>query len=378
MMNFDPCKNPVINYMSNVVDELKKQMQQIQYYSLLQKLFISYVFKHLEGQVESASRNGQNNFMFKQPPKFPNQGQMPYFPNEMDFSNIGGKEKDPMNFMKNMQNNNFDFNSFMNSQNNKFPPGMGNLDNMMNNIPNNFPNQGTNQMDLIRNLNNSINTQMNNNNPNNNLNNIPNFNKNNPNQIPQKLNPGNNPIFPQMPMQNVINPMFSDQISKNPKPVGNQQPMQGPVNNPNNMFNNIPQTKNNNYGMPISQPPIENPGLQMKNVNLNQMMNSNFNFPNPNNFNPNQNSNMYQGNSNNINNLNNQNLTHMPQQSMTNSGIYSNQQNPNLNKPQQSQSFNQTTGNSNQNNPSQFNNMYPQMFQNQINDFQKYIIFNYF
>ena len=47
--------------MANVVDELKKQMEQIQYYSLLQKLFISYVFKHLEGQIEYIAKNNQVN-----------------------------------------------------------------------------------------------------------------------------------------------------------------------------------------------------------------------------------------------------------------------------------------------------------------------------
>ncbi len=55
IMNFD--KAPILNYMMNVLEDLKKQIVAIQYYSLLQKLFISYIFKNLEVLMEQISNN---------------------------------------------------------------------------------------------------------------------------------------------------------------------------------------------------------------------------------------------------------------------------------------------------------------------------------
>lgn len=85
IMNFDNAqKNPVLTYMMNVLDELKKQIVSIQYYSLLQKFFISYIFKNLEvfmDQVGSGnnqasaigefSKNMQNAFSGMNMPNLP-------------------------------------------------------------------------------------------------------------------------------------------------------------------------------------------------------------------------------------------------------------------------------------------------------------------
>jgi hypothetical protein len=59
IMNFEQNKNPIISYVVSVLEDLKKQIVSIQYYSLLQKLFISYIFKNLENfndQVTSANQ----------------------------------------------------------------------------------------------------------------------------------------------------------------------------------------------------------------------------------------------------------------------------------------------------------------------------------
>jgi hypothetical protein len=91
IMNFDnQQKNPVLSYMMNVLDELKKQIVSIQYYSLLQKFFISYIFKNLEvfmDQVGGASNQGsgmgefsktmQNPFGGMNIPNMPNMPNMP-------------------------------------------------------------------------------------------------------------------------------------------------------------------------------------------------------------------------------------------------------------------------------------------------------------
>ncbi len=55
IMNFDQNKNPIISYVVNVLEDLKKQIVSIQYYSLLQKLFISYIFKNLESFSDQVS-----------------------------------------------------------------------------------------------------------------------------------------------------------------------------------------------------------------------------------------------------------------------------------------------------------------------------------
>jgi hypothetical protein len=57
IMNFEQNKNPVISYVVNVLEDLKKQIVSIQYYSLLQKLFISYIFKNLESFSEQVNNN---------------------------------------------------------------------------------------------------------------------------------------------------------------------------------------------------------------------------------------------------------------------------------------------------------------------------------
>lgn len=219
MSHNDPSKNPVINYMTKVVEELKIQMQNIQYYSLLQKLFISYIFKHLEGHIDTANKNAQtNNFynFYKSHQKFPQNPneQFPFFgPGgaEIDYMPTSSIEKDPINFMKQMQNQNFNFSNFMSGPNNnnihnnpnlnnnfnsmnntnnnnnfnsignqnfqmnsgpmcdntgsKFQAGMSNLDpNTLMQMQGQFSNPMNNPMELLKNLHSSINCQINQNN----------------------------------------------------------------------------------------------------------------------------------------------------------------------------------------------------------------------
>jgi hypothetical protein len=58
IMNFDQNKgNNMNSFINNALEELRKQFFSIQYYSLLQKLFISYVFKNLEMFIENLSHN---------------------------------------------------------------------------------------------------------------------------------------------------------------------------------------------------------------------------------------------------------------------------------------------------------------------------------
>ena len=186
MLSYDQNKSPVINYMMKVVDELKTQMQNIQYYSLLQKLFISYIFKHLEGQIDSVNKNSnQNNFsnIYKNAHqnKFnPQSGinQFPFFgpggPPDMDFMssfNQSNQEKDQMSFMKQMQNSGFNFANLIGNGNipisSNLPgmPGgiqkMPSLDqSMLSQMQNN---QFNNPMELLQNLHSSINCQINHN-----------------------------------------------------------------------------------------------------------------------------------------------------------------------------------------------------------------------
>lgn len=167
-----------MNYMGNVVEDLKKQMQIIQYYSLLQKLFISYVFKQLEGQIDNVTKNNQsNNFnnYYKPNQKFQsNPNQTPVFgQQEMEFMNhlnMGNMDKEQMNFMKQMQNSGFNFSNFMgNNQPEKYSSGISGLDQnasnqSSNNFTNNNPNNINNPKELLKNLYSSINCQMNNSN----------------------------------------------------------------------------------------------------------------------------------------------------------------------------------------------------------------------
>lgn len=55
--NKNDSQNAINSSMNNVIAELKKQFFSIQYYSLLQKLFIGYIFKNLEIFVDKISKN---------------------------------------------------------------------------------------------------------------------------------------------------------------------------------------------------------------------------------------------------------------------------------------------------------------------------------
>lgn len=89
VLNVDQNKNPVLSYMMNVLEDLKKQIVCIQYYSLLQKLFISYIFKNLEMFMEQVSSNQNLSDLPKggqmgglgSVPQFPFMGGIPNIPN---------------------------------------------------------------------------------------------------------------------------------------------------------------------------------------------------------------------------------------------------------------------------------------------------------
>lgn len=59
VMNFDKIKNAstINSQMNGLIDALKKQFFNLQYYSLLQKLFMSYIFKTMSNYIEKANDN---------------------------------------------------------------------------------------------------------------------------------------------------------------------------------------------------------------------------------------------------------------------------------------------------------------------------------
>lgn len=311
-----------------VVDELKTQMQNIQYYSLLQKLFISYIFKHLEGQIDSVNKNSNiNNFtnMFKnnQQNKFNPQSannQFPFFPpQEMDFMSAmnsqNNQDKDPINFMKQMQNSGFNFANLMgasNMPNSSNLPGMPaghqmpNLDpNILSQMSqnNNNNNQFNNPMELLKNLHSSINCQINQNQTGSNAAGpITGFNS-------KQVNPAQQAKIPQMSQSYpgiagiAVNPMNMRDPGFNP-------------NNPNVISNskhnlttpNIAQSANNTNlnNNQQAQPHINNNSSGNNNINNNNQNLSSQNLPSNNNSNQNQilnNQNQVQTNQSLYNNL---------------------------------------------------------------------------
>jgi len=246
VQNYDSSRNPVINYMSKVVDELKSQMQNIQYYSLLQKLFISYIFKHLENQIDSVNKNPQMNNncnnMYKSQNKFNSNGQFPFFGacgQDIDFFSMNNTEIDQMNFIKQMQSSGFNIGNYMNGNNNPYT------------IPNNI----------------SINPNFPNLNNNNNMNNLSSigFNTNNNNkQINQNIHEG---IFSANTPSN-IDPNILNQM---------QNQFSNPINNPIELLKNLNSSINCQIGQYNTNNAQNLSSKQNNSISYNNHLNDNIN-----------------------------------------------------------------------------------------------------
>lgn len=124
IMNFD--KAPILSYMMNVLEDLKKQIVAIQYYSLLQKLFISYIFKNLEALMEQISNNqlvGNN----QTNPSMNEFNQNPAFMNFLQKSSAGQHTPKGMEGLFNLMTQNINPN---NSNSNQSQVNMMNVSNL--------------------------------------------------------------------------------------------------------------------------------------------------------------------------------------------------------------------------------------------------------
>ena len=269
--------NSMISYMMTIIEDLKKQINVIQYYTQLQKYFIGYIMKYLELFMEQISNQ---NFLNEQKGTFfPNQ-----IPNlfQMPISNINNMNPPIMNIIKQMQipinttmipglnippnipslnlnqnnnddkkdqnkNNSFNLMYQQPNQNSGIPLKINGLNPMINNIS--IPNlHEQNMFEQIKNSQNSkINTQF-----------IPNQTNNNPNlnsQIPNIQNPlfppqfnlNNQPINPQ-------NLFFNTQNNTNNDNINNINNMTSNINN----LGNIPNLNNSNQGRDIPFNPSMN------------------------------------------------------------------------------------------------------------------------
>jgi hypothetical protein len=192
IMNFDnqAQKNPVLSYMMNVLDDLKKQIVNIQYYSMLQRMFISYIFKNLEVFMEQIVNNqGFNEIAKNNPGLISNFGNLTEIQNtpiyqKMMSANMGNPStscsaannlnemlkkvnpeecggRNPMDLLKNLTgglpnnsglNNNSNSNSNSNnitntnSASNMMSTNNNNMNNNVNNVNNNTGSSNINQM----------------------------------------------------------------------------------------------------------------------------------------------------------------------------------------------------------------------------------------
>lgn len=159
IMNFDqnkPNSGNINGYMNNVLEELRKQFFCIQYYSLIQKLFISYIFKNLEMFIEQISKNQSlgefvmNNMVSSLPKSMASlEG------NSNELQNVIQNLNEQMSLLKNINNYGVNLTSSLNS----------NFEDLKNNGIKIFKSMDPNlHNSLTNNLNNLINTANNNNN----------------------------------------------------------------------------------------------------------------------------------------------------------------------------------------------------------------------
>ena len=249
--------NSMISSMMIIIEDLKKQINVIQYYTQLQKFFIANIMKYLELFIEQISNQNflnesKGNFLNNQ---IPNLFQMP-------ISNLNNFNPPVMNIIK--QTSSIPINT------NTIIPGLN-----IPNIPSLNLNQNNNNESKEQNTNNNFNLM---------------FQQNNQNSIPLKMN-GLNPMINNIPIPNLQEQNMFDQIKNS---------MNSNLNKMNNQF--IPNQNNNNPNLNNQIPNITNQLFPQFNLNNQSMNPQNLFFNNQNN-----------NNNDNINNINNMttNINHL-------------------------------------------------------------------
>jgi len=297
--------------MTKVVDDLKTQMQNIQYYSLLQKLFISYIFKHLEGQIDSVNKNSNldnfKNLYKNNQNKFnhlsaqtTNNNQFPFFgagggaSQDTDFlgylnANNNFPDKDSISFIKQMQNSGLNFTNSMgsgNMQNGSGLSGMpaeaqklqGQMPNMEPSMLNNnlqqgqFGNQMNNPMELLKNLHSSINCQLGQNQSGPVAAKL--VNSQQQGKVPQQISHGF-ATMPGVPGLNIGNPGFINAANINSNSNNSHSNNNQKLNHNSNVNNILNQQQQQQKNILIQQM-TQNPNLNNANVN-NSNVTPNFN-----------------------------------------------------------------------------------------------------
>ena len=301
LFNIDNSKNNLSSYMFSVLDELKKQIYSIQYYSLVQKLFISYIFKNLDIFIEQLANNQalnnltSNNFM-----------KGPILSGMNEFGDNMSSLSEQLTLLKKIAEdlaNNQITNPMLNTQN---------LDEISNAIG------GSNSINqLFQLVNGSLNQNPNTSTPNVNVNSMHNMNNNNNSSILNNLSGNVNVNNLKTPLQG-INKIFKNEnyfdltnnninMSTNSIQNNNSDPFSG-----NNMLDQLllKGTKNQQIGHSNNQIPIHQSTLGQIIMPINiesnttkiiqnsgsQIYNFNNNIQNPENFNS-------------LNNMNNSNIS---------------------------------------------------------------------
>ena len=249
--------NSMISSMMTIIEDLKKQINVIQYYTQLQKFFIGNIMKYLELFIEQISNQNflnesKGNFLNNQ---IPNLFQMP-------IPNLNNINPPGMNIIKQMSSIPINTNTII--------PGLN-----IPNIPSLNLNQNNNNESKEQNTNNNFNLM---------------FQQNNQNSIPLKMN-GLNPMINNIPIPNLQEQSVFDQIKNS---------MNSNLNKMNNQF--IPNQNNNNPNLNNQIPNITNQLFPQFNLNNQSMNPQNLFFNNQNN-----------NNNDNINNINNMttNINHL-------------------------------------------------------------------
>ena len=329
VMNFEKINSPANYYMSSVLEDLKKQIYSIQYYSLLQKLFINYIFKNLQDFVDDLNKPNQiNNVPNNQSLDFSQLKQMP-LPGEGSFDSKF--IDDIKNFTNNIIKKTEEDNNPTNNPTNNLIHSTNNTDNNINNatsinhIANNLANNDKkdskeSSKQLLDSMSNSLDAQ--------NL-----INMQNISNLINSLQPNIQSMSNLMNMPNVSNlsemlNLFRNNLSNIPQNIN--------MNNIMNSMNNIPNLLNI-------------PGLQ-NSPNTTNITNIT-NLPNVTNI-----SNISNISTNPTNHLNNNhlsNLNNMNNPSMSNNNVISNLFNkfqlPNTLMPNMSNILNLLANNSNSN-----------------------------
>jgi len=111
IMNFEENKDDLSNKLNlkKILDDLKRQFFSINYYSLLQKLFMSYIFKNMETFVEQISKNqclGEFiiNSIIQSIPKLQDCNEIKNNPNILQINNLLNNINEQINALKSTNN----------------------------------------------------------------------------------------------------------------------------------------------------------------------------------------------------------------------------------------------------------------------------------